>query len=206
MAGWVSVCVLITNQSPPDACQLQSKAAKSKRLTEAMTLTHPVSLSPVKCMQNLNVTAAVWEMYRNIVVDCVIIRCQLERKVFRGSTGSDGWCQVVHVRDGGQHCCGGELKLATMAKLAIFHRKQQQQHRHLSSLIWHCDPFYWEASLSSLPGLSSAHKSLINFCITSRWERERCKRQWKPSLTLMWTVCLQREWEGFKFLTALFSL
>lgn len=71
---------------PLDARQLQIQSCKIKAtLTEAMTLTHPISLSlsPVKCMQNSQVPAAVWKMYGHIVVDSVIIRRKVERKVFR---------------------------------------------------------------------------------------------------------------------------
>lgn len=58
---------------PLDARQQQIQSCKIKAtLTEAMTLTHPISLSlslsPVKCMQNSQVPATVWEMYGHIVV------------------------------------------------------------------------------------------------------------------------------------------
>lgn len=74
---------------PLDTRQLQIQSRKIKvTLTEAMTPTPTlfclsVSLSLVKCMQNFNVPAAVWEMYGHIVVDRVIIRHKLGRKDFR---------------------------------------------------------------------------------------------------------------------------
>lgn len=145
----------------------------------ALSLPPSLSFSLVKCMQN-HPCCCMGNVRTQYGILCNN-QALTGEKTFknRGLTRSDRGCPCTGVAA----LLWGEgltqaIELATMAKLAIFPRKQQHQ-RRLSSLIWHSDPSGWAASQSSLPSLSLVYKSLINFFITSGWECKRRELQWK---------------------------